>query len=55
MNMLLGLIFGYLRDCFRSQEQQRAENILLRHQLNVLGIRAMPFLGGLHNQYVRMG
>lgn len=36
MNTLFGLIFSYLRDCFRSQEQLRVENILLRHQPNVL-------------------
>ena len=33
---LLGLVFIYVRDGFRSQEQLRAENTLLRHQLNVL-------------------
>jgi transposase InsO family protein len=32
----LGLAFNYLRDGFRSQEQLKAEIVLLRHQLNVL-------------------
>ena len=36
MIALLGLVLGYLRDSFRSQEQLRAEILLLRHQLNVL-------------------
>ena len=36
MVALLRLVFGYVRDSFRSQEQLRAEIVLLRHQLNVL-------------------
>ena len=36
MNSLLWLVFSYLRDSLRSQEQLKAEIILLRHQLNVL-------------------
>ena len=36
MVALLKLVFGYVCDSFRSQEQLKAEIILLRHQLNVL-------------------
>jgi transposase InsO family protein len=36
MIALFGLVFIYVRDSFRSQEQLKAEIILLRHQLNVL-------------------
>ena len=30
------LLLAFIRDCFRSQEQLKAENTALRHQLNVL-------------------
>ena len=36
MIALLWLVFGYVRDSFRSQEELRAEIVLLRHQLDVL-------------------
>ena len=36
MIALLGLSLEYVCDCFRSQEQLRAENMLLGHQLSVL-------------------
>ena len=33
---IVKLLLAFVRDCFRSQEQLRAENAALRHQLNVL-------------------
>ncbi|MGA9795975.1 MAG: integrase core domain-containing protein [Rhizomicrobium sp.] len=40
MIALLGLVVIYVRDSFRSQEELKAENIVLRHQLNVLRRKA---------------
>jgi hypothetical protein len=39
MIALLQLVLSYLQDSFRSLEELKAENALLRHQLNVLGRR----------------
>jgi hypothetical protein len=33
---IINLLLAFLRDCFRSPEKLRAENAVLRHQLNVL-------------------
>jgi len=39
---LIKLLWAFLEDCFRSPEQLRAENTVLRHQLNILQ-RKMPW------------
>jgi hypothetical protein len=36
MTGFVKLLWAFVRDCFRSQEQLKAENTALRHQLNVL-------------------
>lgn len=36
MFAIMGLLFGVLRDGFRPRERLEAENLVLRHQLNVL-------------------
>jgi transposase InsO family protein len=36
MTGFVKLLWAFVRDCFRSQEQLKAENTVLRHQLNVL-------------------
>ena len=40
MIALVRLFLSYVHDSFRSCEELKAENILLRHQLNVLGRRS---------------
>jgi hypothetical protein len=37
---LVTLPLAFIRDCFRSPEQLRAENTVLRHQLNILRRKA---------------
>jgi hypothetical protein len=36
MAAIVKLLLAFVRDCFRSPEQLKAEIIVLRHQLNVL-------------------
>src|SRR5664279_6015326 len=45
---IIKLLLAFIRDCFRSPQQLRAENAALRHQLNVLcrKISKRPQLSG---------
>jgi hypothetical protein len=42
-------------DLIKSRSRLEAENLLLRHQLNVVfRIAAIPILAGLHHKYTRI-
>jgi hypothetical protein len=41
-------------DLLKSRSRLEAENLLLRHQLNVVFRIAIPILAGLHHRYARI-
>jgi len=46
---IVKILLAFIRDCFRSQEQLKAEMLVLRHQLNVLQRKSpkRPQLSGM--------